>query len=40
MDGFTGPIRFSGELEPFLPFIFLGEYLHIGHHTAFGHGQY
>ena len=40
MDGFTGQIRFSGELEPFLPFIFLGEYLHIGHHTAFGHGQY
>ena len=40
MDGFTGPIRFSGELEPFLPFIYLGEYLHIGHHTAFGHGQY
>ena len=40
MDGFTGPIRFSGELEPFLPFIFLGEYLHIGHHTVFGHGQY
>ena len=40
MDGFTGPIRFSGALEPFLPFIFLGEYLHIGHHTAFGHGQY
>ena len=40
MGGFTGPIRFSGELEPFLPFIFLGEYLHIGHHTAFGHGQY
>ena len=40
MGGFTGPIRFSGALEPFLPFIFLGEYLHIGHHTAFGHGQY
>ena len=40
MRGFIGKIRFSGELEPFLPFIFLGEYLHIGHHTAFGHGQY
>ena len=40
MGGFTGKIRFSGTLEPFLPFIYLGEYLHIGHHTAFGHGQY
>ena len=40
MDGFIGKVRFEGELEPFLPFILLGEYLHIGHHTAFGHGQY
>ena len=40
MGGFIGKIRFSGELEPFLPFISLGEYLHIGHHTAFGFGQY
>ena len=40
MGGFMGKIRFSGVLEPFLPFIYLGEYLHIGHHTAFGFGQY
>ncbi|MDE0084699.1 MAG: CRISPR system precrRNA processing endoribonuclease RAMP protein Cas6, partial [Candidatus Poribacteria bacterium] len=40
MGGFIGKIRFSGELEQFLPFIYLGEYLHIGHHTAFGFGQY
>ena len=40
MDGFIGKIRFDGQLAPFLPFICLGEYLHIGHHTAFGHGQY
>ena len=40
MGGFIGKIRFSGELQPFLPFIYLGEYLHIGHHTAFGFGQY
>ena len=40
MEGFVGKVRFAGELEPFLPFIFLGEYLHIGHHTAFGFGQY
>ena len=40
MGGFIGKVRFMSELEPFLPFIYLGEYLHIGHHTAFGHGQY
>lgn len=40
MDGFIGKVRYSGELAPFLPFIYLGEYLHIGHHTAFGFGQY
>ena len=40
MGGFMGKIRFEGGLAPFLPFIYLGEYLHIGHHTAFGYGQY
>ena len=40
MGGFVGEIRFVGNLEPFLPFIYLGEHLHIGHHTAFGFGQY
>ena len=40
MGGFIGKIRFEGDLQPFLPFIYLGEYLHIGHHTAFGFGQY
>ena len=40
MGGFIGKVRFAGELEPFLPFIYLGEYLHIGHYTAFGFGQY
>ena len=40
MSGFMGSIRFEGDMTPFLPFIFLGEHLHIGHHTAFGYGQY
>ena len=40
MGGFIGKASFKGELAPFLLFIYLGEYLHIGHHTAFGFGQY
>ena len=40
MGGFVGSIRFTGNLTPFLPFIYLGAHLHIGHHTAFGYGQY
>ena len=40
MGGFVGSIRFTGNLSPFLPFISLGEYLHIGHHTTSGGGQY
>lgn len=40
MSGFIGTIRFEGEVGPFLPFISLGEYLHIGDHTAFGYGHY
>ena len=40
MGGLIGKIRFLGDFTPFLPLIYLGEYLHIGHHTAFGYGQY
>ena len=39
MDGFMGKVRFEGALGPFLPFIRLGEHLHIGHHTASGMGS-
>ena len=38
--GFVGRIRYRGNLTPFLPFLFLGTYLHIGQATAFGFGQY
>ena len=38
--GFIGTIRYRGNLTPFLPFIHLGEYLHIGPYTALGYGQY
>ena len=40
MGGFIGKIRYRGDLTLFLPFVFLGAHLHIGHHTAFGYGQY
>ena len=40
MGGFIGKIRYRGDLTLFLPFIFVGAHLHIGHHTAFGYGQY
>lgn len=38
--GFKGKIVFKGPLEEFLPFILLGEYIHIGKGTAFGLGKY
>ena len=40
MGGFMGRVGYKGDLTTFLPFLFLGSYLHIGHHTAFGYGRY
>lgn len=40
MVGFLGTIRFNGELEAFLPYLILGQSIHIGKWTAFGMGQY
>ena len=40
MGGFIGSITFEGDLEPFLPFLLLGEYIHIGKGTSFGLGKY
>jgi len=39
-DGVLGQIRLSGELQPFLPMIQAGQWLHMGNKTTFGMGRY
>lgn len=38
--GLRGAITFSGPLGPFMPFLRLGEIVHVGQATTFGLGQY
>ncbi|MCM8762553.1 MAG: CRISPR system precrRNA processing endoribonuclease RAMP protein Cas6 [Candidatus Omnitrophica bacterium] len=40
LGGFTGTITYKGNLKEFLPFIKLGEIIHIGKNTSFGLGKY
>jgi len=40
LGGFVGNITFEGDLKEFLPFVKLGEYIHIGKQTSFGLGKY
>jgi CRISPR/Cas system endoribonuclease Cas6 (RAMP superfamily) len=40
MGGFTGSIVFKGDFEKFIPFLILGEYIHVGKGTSFGLGKY
>ncbi|MEM2983033.1 MAG: CRISPR system precrRNA processing endoribonuclease RAMP protein Cas6 [Candidatus Bathyarchaeia archaeon] len=40
MGGFVGSITFAGEMEPFWPFVLLGEVIHVGKGASFGLGRY
>lgn len=40
MGGFIGRMQYRGDPRPFLPFLRLGEVLHIGKHSSFGMGHY
>ena len=40
MDGFIGRMKFVGDFSPFRSLLAIGEIVHIGQETAFGHGRY
>jgi len=40
LGGVTGQFNLQGDLQEFLPFLALGQYLHVGKNTTFGLGRY
>jgi len=38
--GLTGDVSYSGDLQPFMEILKLGEWIHIGGKTSFGLGKY
>ena len=40
MGGLIGEISYEGKIKDFLPFIRIGEFVHVGKSTAFGMGRY
>jgi CRISPR/Cas system endoribonuclease Cas6 (RAMP superfamily) len=39
LSGFLGDATYEGELQEFLPWLALGELVHVGKHTAWGNGR-
>jgi hypothetical protein len=39
MGGVSGSLEFSGDLDRFMPFLKIGEFLHVGKSTAYGLGK-
>jgi CRISPR-associated endoribonuclease Cas6 len=40
LKGYIGSITYKGDMEPFMPMLHLGEFVHVGKSTAFGQGWY
>lgn len=40
LGGVIGQWRLSGDIAPFLPYLHLGQWLHVGKEAAFGLGRY
>lgn len=40
LGGFVGKVRFEGEMQPFLPLLSAGTFLHVGKGCVFGLGRY
>lgn len=40
LGGFIGQVSFSGPIGEFLPFLILGQYVHVGKNAVFGNGWY
>ena len=40
LSGFVGEVSFEGDLAPFMPYLKLGECVHVGKNAVFGNGWY